>query len=132
MCRKCYTINAELHRHIWSVAVKVTDSLAIMGNGTGTFLPLYRHKFRLIQPHTIVEAEKFQKTFPTADQLITTGDKLRHLRYHHGLLQRDVAKHLGLSQRTYSRYESPEKPHYDSTILQKLADLYNIPPESIQ
>lgn len=53
------------------------------------------------------------------------GDRLRQLRNDLGLLQKDLAKKVKLSQQTISLYESGKRePDYDT--LKKLADFFNV------
>ncbi len=52
------------------------------------------------------------------------ANRLRDLREDMDLLQRDVAKEIGISQRGYSHYETGEN-NIPNSILIKLADFYN-------
>ena len=53
--------------------------------------------------------------------------KLRMLRVENNLSQTDVAKELGITQQTYSKYENLEKPvSIDSEVIKKLCALYGI------
>ena len=63
-----------------------------------SYAPLYIHSFRLVQPHTLVEAEKFNLIYTDPTQIDNIADKLRWYRYQHGLLQRDVADYAGLDR----------------------------------
>ncbi len=89
-------------------------------------IPLYRHTIHLIQPHTLVEAEKYQLQHPTPDTLQTVGERLRWYRYHRGLLQRDVARAVGLSRTSYSKYETGEQAVYPLERLGQLAKILGI------
>ena len=51
-------------------------------------------------------------------------NRLRDLRGDHDLLQKDVAKIIGISQRGYSHYETEEN-NIPNEILKKLAIFYN-------
>ena len=42
-----------------------------------TYAPLYVHSFRLVQPHTLVEAEKFNTSCTDPAKIDRTADKLR-------------------------------------------------------
>jgi len=46
-----------------------------------TCAPLYIQSFRLVQPHTLVEAEKFDLCYTGPSQITNTPDKLRWYRY---------------------------------------------------
>lgn len=58
-------------------------------------------------------------------------DKLRYYRQRAGLLQRDVARKLGIDRNTYSRYESPTRGRYPQEILNALTDLYGLPQKEL-
>lgn len=51
-------------------------------------------------------------------------NRLRDLREDHDLLQKDIAKVLGMSQTGYSQYET-ETNDIPTAILKKLADYYD-------
>ena len=51
-------------------------------------------------------------------------NRLKEIREDHDLLQKDVAKIIGISQRGYSHYETGEN-NIPTAILIKLADFYN-------
>jgi len=42
-----------------------------------SYAPLYIHSFRLVQPHTLVEAEKFNLIYTDPTQIDNIADKLR-------------------------------------------------------
>ena len=53
--------------------------------------------------------------------------KLRMLRVENNLSQTDVARELGITQQTYSKYENLEKDvSIDSAVIKKLCALYGI------
>ena len=58
-------------------------------------------------------------------------DKLRYYRQRAGLLQRDVARKLGIDRNTYSRYESPTRERYPEEKLKALAELYGLPQKEL-
>ena len=51
-------------------------------------------------------------------------ERIRNLREDRDLTQTDIAKHLGMSQTGYSKYETGEND-IPTQILIKLADYYN-------
>ena len=91
------------------------------------YAQLYIHSFRLLQPHTLVEAEKFNITNSDPTQLISTADKLRYYRYERALLQRDVADYAGIDRSTYSSYEENCRDHYPLDKLSIIAELLEVP-----
>ncbi|MDE6280467.1 MAG: helix-turn-helix transcriptional regulator [Oscillospiraceae bacterium] len=91
------------------------------------YAPLYIHSFQLVQPHTLVEAEKFNIHYSDPSQIHNTPDKLRWYRYKHGLRQRDVAEYAGIERSTYSSYEENGRDHYPIGTMRKIAELFSIP-----
>lgn len=64
-----------------------------------------------------------------AEQKVKSGTakKLRELRVGNGLSQADVARELGVSQQTYSKYENLDKVvPIDSETIKKICALYGI------
>ena len=92
-----------------------------------SYAPLYIHSFRLVQPHTLVEAEKFNLIYTDPAQIDKIADKLRWYRYQHGLLQRDVADYAGLDRSTYSGYENTLRDYYPIEKMEKIAELFAVP-----
>lgn len=60
----------------------------------------------------------------------TIAENLKMLRSERGLLQKDVAQYLGVSQQTYATYES-SKYRITLETLSKLAAFYNVSMVSI-
>ena len=57
----------------------------------------------------------------------STAKKLRELRVGNGLSQADVARELGVSQQTYSKYENLDKVvPIDSETIKKICALYGV------
>lgn len=91
------------------------------------YAPFYIHSFRLVQPHTIVEAEKFNIRYTDPSQINNTSDKLRWYRYRCGLRQKDVAEYAGIERTTYSSYEEVGRDYYPIEVMQKIAQLFSVP-----
>jgi len=51
--------------------------------------------------------------------------RLRTLRAEYNLTQADVAKELGISQQTYSKYESQDT-NIDSATIKKICEMYGV------
>ena len=52
--------------------------IMVLHTPTGViYAPLYIHSFQLVQPHTLVEAEKFNIQYTDPSQIHHTPDKLR-------------------------------------------------------
>lgn len=94
---------------------------------TITYAPFYIHSFRLVAPHKLVEAEKFNIRYTAPSQIDNTPDRLRWYRYHKGLLQADVAAYAGIDRVTYSRYEEGIHEYYPIEIMTKAAELFDVP-----
>ena len=89
--------------------------MIVMSRYTNTavvYAPLYIRSFRLVQPHTLVEAEKFNIRYSDSSQINNTPDRLRWHRYRCGLRQRDVADYAGIDRSTYSSYEEIGRDYY--------------------
>ncbi len=56
--------------------------------------------------------------------MIKLYERIRNLREDRDLTQTDIAKHLGMSQTGYSKYETGEND-IPTQILIRLADFYN-------
>ena len=118
----------------WRPICHVGSNLTLMVRHTIraiTYSPLYIHSFRLIQPHTLVEAEKFNLRYSDPSQIDNTPDKLRWYRYQKGLLQRDVAEYVGMDRSTYSSYEEMGRDYYPIDRMKKLAELFEVSLETL-
>lgn len=63
---------------------------------------------------------------PNPEKLDNVSDKLKWYRINNGLLQRDVAKVMGIDRTTYSRYEENILEAYPLDKLTKAAELLGI------
>ena len=84
-----------------------------------------------MQPHSLVEAEKFNLRYSDPSQIDNTPDKLRWYRYQKGLLQRDVAEYVGMDRSTYSSYEEMGRDYYPIDHMRKLAELFEVPLDAL-
>ena len=82
---------------------------------------------RLVQLHTIVEAEKFNIRYSDPSKINNIPDWLRWYRYRCGLRQRDVADYAGIDRSTYSGYEEFVRDYYPIEKMLKIAELFSIP-----
>jgi len=108
----------------WRLVSHLVTRLKLMERYTPTgseFALCYRHPMRVVQPHQLTEAEKFNIIYPTPELLTTTADKLRWHRYRMGLRQRDVADRVGLDRSTYIHYEAGTMERYPSEMLRAIA-----------
>ena len=111
----------------WHTFANIGDSMYVMvrnANGVVSYAPLYIHHFQFLRPHFLVDSEKFNTT--ELDELKTTADKIRYYRYKKGLLQRDVADHVGIERTTYHDYEANERDYYPLEILEQIAEFLEV------
>ena len=92
-------------------------------NEAATYAPFYVHTINLVQPHLLVDAERFNIQYTDASQIENTPDRLRWYRYKKGLLQRDVADYAGIHIATYKHYESGDIEYYPIEVMGKVAEL---------
>ena len=93
--------------------------------------PLQILQFPVVLPHKLQDAEKFNLQFSDFSEITETADKLRWLRYHKGLRQRDVAAYVGMDRSTYVRYEEDGKDFYPMEHMKKIAQLFEVPVEAL-
>lgn len=108
---------------------RITDRMIVMSryaNDAVTYAPLYIHSFRLIAAQKLVDAEKFNIRYTSPDQIDNTPDKLRWYRYQKGLLQKEVAAAIGVDRSTYCGYEEGEHDYYPISMMDKLAELFDV------
>jgi transcriptional regulator with XRE-family HTH domain len=83
------------------------------------------HTFRLLQPHKLTEAERFNINCPAPARLTKISDKLRYYRYRKALKQSDVADFAGIYRSTYIHYENGMAT-YPLDKLEMIAELFEI------
>jgi len=69
--------------------------------------------------------------FSYASEITEIADKLRWLRYQKGLRQRDVADYAGIDRSTYVHYEEYGKDLYPPEHMEKIAQLFEVPVETL-
>lgn len=113
----------------WCLMSHLGGRLGMMARYTlagSEYAPCYRHLMRLVQPHQLTEAEKFNILYQTPELLSTTADKLRWHRYRLGLRQRDVADMVGLDRGTYIHYEAGPMERYPPERLRIIASVLGV------
>lgn len=95
-------------------------------NDTIKYAPLFIHAIRFINNRHLKKSQLFLKNSPAPEKLETVSGKLKWYRLNNGLLQREVAKVMGVDRTTYSRYEDNILEAYPLAILSKAAALFNI------
>lgn len=93
--------------------------------------PLQILQFPVVLPHKLQDAEKFNLQFSDFSEITETADKLRWLRYHKGLRQRDVAVYIGMDRSTYVHYEEYGKDFYPIEHMEKIAQLFEVSVETL-
>ncbi len=91
------------------------------------YAPLYIHRFQLLQPRKLLEAERFNIKYTGPSEIATVADKLRYYRHKKALRQRDVAEKTGIHLATYCGYEQEDrKIPYPFDKLSKIAELFGV------
>lgn len=110
---------------IYKVDKKITVMVKKYGSDHYYFLQ-YVHTFRFFNIKNLFNSEEFNVKYSSPDEITTIAEKLRYYRYKEALLQKDVAKHIGISESTYIDYENVNRNYYQLDILRKIADLYKV------
>lgn len=80
----------------------------------------------MLKPHTNREGEKFNLLYTDPTKIDTVSDKLKYYRYQKSLLQKDVAKAIGMDRGTYSGYEENVRDYYPPDIMDKISSLLEV------
>ena len=91
------------------------------------YLPLFIHTFTLYSPRKREDAEKLNFRYRNYEEITDIPDRMRWCRHHLGLLKKDVAEHIGISESQYSHYETGHADHIPKETADKLAAFYHIP-----
>ena len=83
----------------------------------------------MVFPHKFWDAEKFNLRFSDTSEITETADNLRWYRYQKGLFQRNAADYAGIDRSTYIHYEEAGRDFYPKEHMEKLAELFEVPPE---
>lgn len=141
---KCYPITAALMANNvadqasfdekWYPIAYLEDRWVWMARNLNTvrwYAPLHIRTMRMVQPHTLVESEKFNLRYGDPDQIDHTADKLRWYRYRKGLRQRDVAAAIGVDRSTYVHMESRTCDYYPPELLERLSGVFDTSVEEL-
>lgn len=93
--------------------------------------PLYIHRFRLVSPRKLLEAQQLHQQYRRYEEIRTVPERLRWCRHHLGLMQKEVAERIGISRNSYLAYEMGEADYYPREIVDKLAALYGVPADDL-
>ena len=92
---------------------------------------MYIHSFRLIAPRKLLEAQLFNQQYQNYEDIPNVPDRLRWRRHHMGLMQKEVAELIGISRGHYIDFEVGYVGHYPKEIVDKLAELYQVPVDDL-
>ncbi len=119
----------DTEKETWHPIFKISDSLTMMAKRefkNTVYALLYKHTFSFVSPHKLLEAETFNIKYKEPKDIPTIAEKLRYFRYKKALLQKDVAKQIGINQSTYISYESDNRDYYPIDTLKKISALYEV------
>lgn len=95
-------------------------------NGVISYSPLLIHTFKLIAPRKLAEAQELNLKYSDYKQIDNIPMRLRWCRHHIGLMQDEVVQKVGITSGQYKSMENGKIDFYDKSILDKLAELFNI------
>lgn len=113
----------------WHVLEQVSQQLYLLcltWGGHVRYAPLYIHRFRLVFPRKLLEAQQLHQQYRRYEEIRTVPERLRWCRHHLGLMQKEVAERIGISRSSYLAYEMGEADSYPREIVDKLAALYGV------
>lgn len=122
--------NRILFNEKWHPFIRLSNHMYIMTChclGGVKYAPLYIHRFQLLQPRKLLEAERFNIKYSGPSEIATVSDKLRYYRHKKGLRQKDVAEKTGIRIAAYCGYEQEDrKMPYPLDNLSKVAELFDV------
>ena len=113
----------------WKVFARVSLDFYILcrtDHGKPRFAPLAVHRFRLIAPRNLPEAQRFTRQYQSYEEIGSVPDRLRWCRLHLGLLQREVAERVGVTTPFYIDMETGACEHTPAAVADRLAALYGV------
>lgn len=105
---------------VWRVSVTLGGSWYLMCRN-GRYAPLCVHTFRVF-------AMGIGRRY---EDLRAVSERLRWCRYRLGLMQKEAAQRVGISQTLYEEMERGDCREYPSHAVDKLARLYQVPVEDL-
>lgn len=113
----------------WRVYQKISECCYMLyrvESGKAAYKTLYIHTFRFLVKRYLTQTQQFLHENPDPYALTTVSDKLKWYRFQNGLLQRDVAKAMGVDRTTYARYEEAVLDAYPLDKLAKAAECFHV------
>lgn len=93
---------------------------------------LYVHSFQLRAPRKQLDAYRFMARYYCYEEIPNVPDRLRWLRHTHGLMQKEIARIVGIHFRTYSDLETGATRRIPPSVADALATYYQIPVTDLQ
>lgn len=109
----------------FAVLCEINNELYILHKGNNVVI-LYVRTFRFICGSSYGECEKYNLFMGSKSEFKTIAEKLRFYRLNNSISQSELAKIIGIDRLTYIEYEKGLK-YYPHSIMQKIADVYNMP-----
>lgn len=99
--------------------------------GIARYAPLCIYVFRLVAPRRLLEAQIFNQRYHSYAEIQNVPDRMRWCRYHMGLMQKEVAALVGISEGVYMGLEKARNEYYEKDVVDKLAALFHIPVQDL-
>ena len=115
----------------WRLFGQIAPRIFLLSRGGTLFAPLCLHSFRLPLACRASETKKFPHPGGSYAQAVTVPERLRWLRHHFGLLQKEAAAQAGIPLPRYIDMETGACTHYPAAVMDKLAALYQVPVEEL-
>ncbi len=114
----------------WRLFHKISENFYLLAKSESTntvkYTIVYVFNFRFVHPHWHTKADMLFYKYPDPSKIPTVAERLQYYRNKKSMLQKDVAKAVGINRSTYISYENPAHDQYPLHILEKIADLYDV------
>lgn len=95
------------------------------------YRPLFVQTFKLYSPRKREDAEKLNFKYKSYEEITDIHDRMRWCRHSSGLMQKEVAAHIGIPESQYTDYETGYAVCIPKETADRLAALYNIPVDDL-
>lgn len=113
----------------WNILYKANEKFYLMFksiHNKKAYALLCKHTFNFLTPKKLLDSQIFNMKYQSPYNIPHIAGKLRYYRYKHCLLQKEVAKKIGINESTYISYEANIRDYYPIDIIEKIAKLYNV------
>ncbi len=114
----------------WHLFHQISRNFYLLSKSENTsaikYTIVYVFNFRFVHPHWHTKADMLFYKYPDPSKIPTVAERLQYFRNKKSLLQKDVAKAVGIDRSTYISYENPAHKNYPLNVLEKIADLYDV------